>query len=153
MPLAKALYGSLFNQLEWPGVAPEAYVWMPEYPNRRTAINTSRRLFNHILEQADLIDSDRKLSPYSLRHYALQARMRGSNGKVNIHTLAHNAGTSVDQLEKFYLKRMAPTKEMIENLHTTGEASGKIDRGPRDDHLPFLEEGDELFDEVDDCEN
>ena len=47
------------------------YVWMPEYPNRTTAINTARRLFNHILEKANLVDEDRKLSPHSLRHYAI----------------------------------------------------------------------------------
>jgi hypothetical protein len=67
------------------------------------------------------VDDERKLSPYSLRHYALQSRLRASNGKVNIYTLAKNAGTSVDQLERFYLKNMAPTKEMIENLHWRDE--------------------------------
>jgi len=95
-----------------------AYVWMPEYTNRTTAINTARRIFNHILKKADLAEEERKLSPYSLRHYALQSRLRSSNGKVNIYTLAKNAGTSVDQLERFYLKNMAPTKGMIENLHS-----------------------------------
>lgn len=94
------------------------FVWMPEYTNRTTAINTARRIFNHILKKADLADEERKLSPYSLRHYALQSRLRSSNGKVNIYTLAKNAGTSVDQLERFYLKNMAPTKGMIENLHS-----------------------------------
>jgi hypothetical protein len=117
MPLAKPLYGSLKTQLEWPNVDPEDYVWMPEYPNRTTAITTARRLFNHILVTAGLIDGNRKLSPYSLRHYALQTRLRSSYGKVNIHTLAQNSGTSVDQLERFYLHKMAPTPEMIENLH------------------------------------
>jgi hypothetical protein len=68
-----------------------------------------------------LVDDEKKLSPYSLRHYALQSRLRSSNGKVNIYTLAKNAGTSVDQLERFYLKNMAPTKEMIENLHWRDE--------------------------------
>lgn len=90
------------------------FVWMPEYPNRTTAINTARRIFNHVLGKAGL--NDRNLSPYSIRHYALQSRLRASNGKVNIYTLAKNAGTSVDQLERFYLKNMAPSKGMIENL-------------------------------------
>ena len=65
---------------------------------------------------------------------------------MNIHTLAQNAGTSVDQLERFYLKRMAPTPEMIENLHTTGEAVVRPDRSPRDDHLSFVE-GDDVLGE------
>ncbi|MFO8125952.1 hypothetical protein [Yoonia sp.] len=47
MPLAKALYGSIKTPLEWPHVDPEEFVWMPDYPNRTTAINTARRLFKH----------------------------------------------------------------------------------------------------------
>jgi hypothetical protein len=90
------------------------FVWMPEYPNRTTAINTARRMFNYILSKAGL--DDRQLSPYSIRHYALQSRLRESNGEVNIYSLAKNAGTSVDQLERFYLKNMTPSKGMIENL-------------------------------------
>lgn len=116
MPLCVPLYMSLRMPID-PMPDKNEFVWMPEYPNRTTAINTARRIFNHILTKAGLDDDDRKLSPYSLRHYALQARLRASNGKVNIYTLAKNAGTSVDQLERFYLKNMAPTKGMIENLH------------------------------------
>ncbi|UWQ51741.1 site-specific integrase [Leisingera caerulea] len=54
------------------------YVWMSDYPNRRTAINTARRLFNHILEEANLVDEDRRLSPYSLRHYVDVSRFRAA---------------------------------------------------------------------------
>ncbi|MFA8442251.1 tyrosine-type recombinase/integrase [Yoonia sp.] len=143
MPLAKTLYGSIKTPLEWQHVDPEEYVWMPEYPNRTTAIYTARRLFNHILEVADLNDVDRKLYPYSLRHYALQSRQRSSHGKVNVHTLAQNAGTSVDQLERFYLHKMAPTPEMIENLHFRGDAKRTPTKSPgNNDHLSF-EEGDD----------
>lgn len=116
MPLAVALHGSLLDPRNPTAVAPEAFVWMPEYLSRTTAINTARRIFNHILEKAGLDDPDKKLTPHSLRRYALQARLRGSHGKVNIHILAQNAGSSVDQRERFYLKRMTPTKETIENL-------------------------------------
>ncbi|KAE9625089.1 site-specific integrase [Parasedimentitalea maritima] len=121
MPLAVPLYKGNLNPFDKDGLDKNGYVWMPDYPNRRTAINTARRLFNHILEEAGLVDDDHKLSPYSLRHYAIQARLRGSKGKVNLYTLAKNAGTSVDQLERFYLKNMAPTKELIENLQTRGD--------------------------------
>jgi len=41
-----------------------------------------------------------------------------SKGKVNIFNLAKNAGTSVEQLERFYLKNLALNDEMIENLQT-----------------------------------
>jgi len=115
MPICVPLYTGLRMPLA-PAPDKGEYVWMPEYPNRTTAINTARRIFNHILTKAEMDYDDRKLSPYSLRHHALQSRLRASNGKVNIYTLAKNAGTSVDQLERFYLKNMAPTKGMIENL-------------------------------------
>jgi hypothetical protein len=99
---------------------PTDYVFMPEYSNRTTAVNTARRIFNHFLEvsglKADKNGEER--SPYSLRHYALQARLRGSKGKVNIYWLAKNAGTSVDQLERFYLKNMALSTEQVKNLHS-----------------------------------
>lgn len=120
MPLAVPLYQGNLSPFDDTEPDRNGYVWMPGYSNRTTAINTSRRLFNHILKNADLIDEDPKLTPYSLRHYALQARLRGSHGKVNMYTLAKNAGTSVDQLERFYLNKMAPTKELIENLQYRG---------------------------------
>ncbi|SLN48990.1 hypothetical protein ROA7450_02407 [Roseovarius albus] len=121
LPLAVALYGSLKFPTELSKFDPDDYVWMPDYPNRRTAISTARRIFNHILEKAGLVDEDKKLTPYSLRHYALQSRLRSSHGKVNIYTLAKAAGTSVDQLERFYLKKMAPTNEMVRNLQVRGD--------------------------------
>jgi integrase len=121
MPICVPLYKGMLNPFDEAGPDKNAFVWMPEYTNRTTAIDTARRIFNYILAKAKLVDDEKKLSPYSLRHYALQSRLRASNGKVNIYTLAKNAGTSVDQLERFYLKNMAPTKEMIENLHWRDE--------------------------------
>jgi len=118
MPLGVLLYRGELNPMTGKARDESAYVWMPEYPNRTTAINTARRIFNHILERAGLVDDEVKLSPYSLRHYALQSRLLSSNGKVNIYTLASNAGTSVEQLERFYLKSMQPSNEMIVNLHS-----------------------------------
>lgn len=114
MPLAVPVY----QGTTMPGTRrdPNAYVWMPEYKNRTTAINTARRIFNHILEVADMVDEKQKLTPYSLRHYALQKRMIESGGQVNIYNLAKNAGTSVDQLQRFYLKSMPLTGELIQNL-------------------------------------
>ena len=100
-----------------------SYVFMPEYPNRTTAVNTYRRIFNHFLDEAKLKkDKDGNVrSPYSLRHYALQTRLRKSEGKVNIYWLAENAGTSVEQLERFYLKRMEPTDERVRNIQSFGD--------------------------------
>jgi integrase len=103
---------------------PTDYLFMPEYPNRSTATNTYRRIFNYFLEQAELKkDKDgNDRSPYSLRHYALQTRLVKSDGKVNIYWLAENAGTSVDQLERFYLKNLAPSAAKVRNIQSFGDA-------------------------------
>ena len=102
---------------------PTDYVFMPEYPNRTTAVNTYRRIFNHFLQETGLKkDKDgNDRSPYSLRHYALQTRLVKSDGKVNIYWLAENAGTSVDQLERFYLKNLAPSSAKVRNIQSFGD--------------------------------
>ena len=106
-----------------PNAKPTDYLFMPEYPNRTTATNTYRRIFNHFLEEAGLKkDKDgNDRSPYSLRHYALQTRLVKSDGKVNIYWLAENAGTSVDQLERFYLKNLAPSAAKVRNIQSFGD--------------------------------
>jgi hypothetical protein len=97
---------------------PTDYVFMPEYTNRTTAMNTYHRIFNHFLPETGLKkDKDgNDRSPYSLGHYALQTRLVSSDGKVNIYWLAENAGTSVDQLERFYLKNLAPSAAKVRNF-------------------------------------
>lgn len=55
---------------------------------------------------------------YSLCHWAIQSRLHNSLGKVNLHWLAKNAGTSVDQLQRFYLKNKGLSPEQIRNLHS-----------------------------------
>jgi len=99
------------------------YVFMPEYANRTIAVNTYRRIFNHFLMETGLKkDKDgNDRSPYSLRHYALQTRLVKSDGKVNIYWLAENAGTSVDQLERFYLKNLAPSAAKVRNIQAFGD--------------------------------
>ena len=102
---------------------PTAYVFMPDYKNRTTAVNTYRRIFNHFLQESGLKkDKDgNDRSPYSLRHYALQTRLVKSDGKVNIYWLAENAGTSVEQLERFYLKNLAPSAAKVRNIQSFGD--------------------------------
>jgi hypothetical protein len=104
---------------------PDVHVFMPEYKNRGTAVRTARRIFNHVLNEAGLkYDSNgNPRSPYSLRHFALQSRLRGSGGRVNVYLLAKNAGTSVEQLERFYLKNMELSAEQVENLQTMGDGA------------------------------
>jgi transcriptional regulator GlxA family with amidase domain len=44
-----------------------------------------------------------------------------SEGKVDIYTLAKNAGTSVDQIERFYAKHLPISPEMAKNLQRFGK--------------------------------
>jgi hypothetical protein len=43
-----------------------------------------------------------------------------SEGKVNIFNLAKNAGTSIDQIERFYARHLPLSAEMARNLHSFG---------------------------------
>ena len=96
----------------------EDYILYPQYKNRSTALRAVNRLFNYVLDEASLktnINGD-KLVPYSLRHYCLRTRLRKSGGEINIFILAKNAGTSVDQLERFYINQMELTEKERKNL-------------------------------------
>jgi site-specific recombinase XerD len=99
---------------------PTDYLFFSDYPNRNTAIRNVNRQFNYILDRCNLkeMSSGETRSVYALRHYSLQTRLTKSKGKVNIFNLAKNAGTSVEQLERFYLKNIELNDELIENLQT-----------------------------------
>ncbi|WP_347140778.1 integrase [Paracoccus sp. SSK6] len=95
------------------------YVFFPDEQNRKTIINRVIRQFNALMDKAELKCDNlgRPRSMYSLRHYALQQRLHKSGGKVNIFSLAKNAGTSPAMLEAHYLKHMALNEDLIRNLH------------------------------------
>mgnify|MGYP001259709359 CR=1 FL=1 len=99
------------------------YLFFNEYPNRTTASRNFQRQFAFILDKGNLRETEDGVlrTPYVLRHYALQTRLRKSKGKVNIFNLAKNAGTSVEQLERFYLKNMEFSDDLVENLQTFGD--------------------------------
>ena len=118
---APVFYDHLQTKI-YPDRKPDDYVFFPDYPNRSTALRNVNRQFNYLLERSELkMTPDGTLrSPYALRHYSLQTRLRKSKGKVNIYTLAKVAGTSVEQLERFYLKNMEFGDEIAENLQSFG---------------------------------
>ncbi len=94
------------------------YVFFPQYQNREYALQTMRRQFEFVLEQAGLkFDRlGRARTIYSLRHTALMFRLLKGD-RVDIFMLARNALTSVDQLERFYLSH-AESRMKIENLQS-----------------------------------
>jgi hypothetical protein len=102
---------------------PDDYLFLPQYRNRTTATQIIQRQFAELLKRAGLevdIYTGKKHELYSLRHTAICMRLVNSHGKVNIYTLAKNAGTSVDQIERFYARHLPMTPEMWGNLTSFG---------------------------------
>jgi hypothetical protein len=108
----------------YPEAGGEDYLFMPDYENRQTAARIFARWFNQLLEETNL-KTDTKLgtgrSVYSLRHTAICMRLVNSKGKVNIYNLAKNAGTKVEQIERFYARNLPMAPELVKNLQSMGE--------------------------------
>ncbi len=64
--------------------------------------------------------TSRRHELYSLRHTAICMRIILSEGKVNIFNLAKNAGTSVEQIERFYARNLPLSPELARNLQCFG---------------------------------
>jgi len=110
-------------QERYPDAKPDGYVFLPRYPNRETARNIIGRQFHALLKRAHIQRNDAGVphSLYSIRHTALCMRLVKSKGEVNIFNLARSAGTSVEQLERFYVRNLPPSAELAWNLQTFGE--------------------------------
>jgi hypothetical protein len=108
----------------YPSAKPEDYIFYPQWNNRTTASGMVQRLFNEVLRVSGL-ETDavtgKAHTLYSLRHTAICMRIINSEGRVNIFNLAKNAGTSVDQIERFYARFLPLSKEMAKNLQSFGE--------------------------------
>ena len=82
---------------------PEDFLFLPEAKDRNSAIQTITAHFKKILDHAKLrigqVGQPRSL--YSLRHTAITFRLLYGNG-IDLLTLARNARTSVEMIEKFY---------------------------------------------------
>lgn len=98
------------------GGDPAGYLFLNRYPNRITARDKMRKLFGELVRAAGL-EFDRrgrKRVIGCLRHTALTLRrLEGENVELGI--LADNAGTSVEQLERFYCSDLEPQMK-IDNL-------------------------------------
>lgn len=108
----------------YPDSKPEDHIFYPQYSNRITASNMVQRQFREALKIGNLQTdgpTGKQHTLYSLRHTAICMRIINSEGKVNIFNLAKNAGTSVDQIERFYARFLPLSKEMARNLHSFGE--------------------------------
>ncbi len=119
MPAAVSVYERIRKR--YLNAKGEDYIFLPQYLQRQTAAKIVQRQFHILLSQAgletDFISRSRH-TLYSLRHTAICMRLILSEGKVNIFNLAKNAGTSVDQIERFYARNLPLSKEMARNLHS-----------------------------------
>ncbi len=82
-----------------------------------------QRQFKLVMQRAGIQQdpfTGSKHSIYSLRHTAICMRIILSEGQINIFNLAKNAGTSVDQIERFYARNLPLSAEMARNLHGLG---------------------------------
>lgn len=121
MPAAVSVYARIKSRNK--GSSTDDFIFLPAYKNRSTAKQIVQRQFNALLDRCELKKDRYSRSVhtvYSLRHTAICMRIILSQGKVNIFNLAKNAGTSVDQIERFYARHLPLSKEMAINLQTFG---------------------------------
>jgi len=109
LPAAVGIYESLRTYQASRGYGrPDDYVFFPEEVNRRLALDVAGWAFNWILKVARLKAGphgiDRTL--YSLRHTAITFRLI-YGGNIDLLTLARNARTSVEMIEKFYASTLS----------------------------------------------
>ncbi len=107
----------------YPDARGEDYLFLPHYPNRSTASRIFQRQFHAAMDRAGVrhdpfTGTDHTV--YSLRHTAICMRIILSEGRVNIFNLAKNAGTTVEQIERFYARNLPLSKEMARNLQSFG---------------------------------
>ena len=122
MEAAVSVYERILKR--YPDAKPEDYIFYPQYQNRTTASSMLQRLFMEVLRHGGIeVDTPtgKAHTLYSLRHTAICMRIINSEGRVNIFNLAKNAGTSVDQIERFYARFLPLSKEMAKNLQSFGE--------------------------------
>jgi hypothetical protein len=122
MEAAVSVYQRIKNR--YPNALPDDYLFFPDYKNRITVSNIVQRQFRQVLKDGSIqIDeaTGKAHTLYSLRHTAICMRIINSEGRVNIFNLAKNAGTSVDQIERFYARFLPLSKEMARNLQSFGD--------------------------------
>jgi len=93
------------------------YLFFPNIKNRNFALDTMRRQFEKILEVADLktTSDGQERTLYSLRHSSISFRLIKSD--IDIVSLARNARTSSDMIERFY-SRFISTEQTVRKLQT-----------------------------------
>ena len=92
----------------YPSCDPEDYVFFPEISNRKTLLGILGWAFNWIMNDLGIKTGPHGIerSLYSLRHTSITFRLI-YGGNIDLLTLARNARTSVEMIEKFYASTMS----------------------------------------------
>lgn len=114
MPAAVAVYERLREHHSGSGLGDaDDYLFLPEQRDRKKALEQLGWQFKHVQVLAGLADgveqSGNTRTLYSLRHTAITLRLL-YGGHIDLLTLARNARTSVDMVERFYASQL--TAEM-----------------------------------------
>ena len=109
MPKAIEVYNEIVERqrMEEFGKA-EDFVFQPQHKeNRDYAIQQLHRQFEYVLQLTNLKTNGagEKRTLYSLRHTAIMFRLIDSQG-LDLLTLARNARTSVEMIDRFYAKHL-----------------------------------------------
>lgn len=119
MVAAKRVYETLMQHQKLRGYgSPDDYVFLPEAKDRSGAIQLITTHFRKILDKAGLRKGQygQSRTIYSLRHTAITFRLLYGNG-IDLLTLARNARTSVEMIERFYSSNLMAEMN-IEMLHS-----------------------------------
>ena len=119
MPPCVPIYNNLikFQKAKGYGKA-DHYLFMPQYENRTLALLHLRKQFQRVLEKIGLKQArnGQTRTLYSLRHSSIMFRLLQGRS-IDLLTLARNARTSVEMLDKHYAKHL--TAEMnVDILHS-----------------------------------
>lgn len=97
---------------------PSDYLFFPQLKDRNYALNVLGVMFNWVLKVTDLKHSAHggARSLYSLRHSAITFRLLYGSG-IDVLTLARNARTSVEVINKHYASTLAP-EQNVRMLHS-----------------------------------
>ena len=109
LPPAVRIYERLVARQKAQGFGrPDDYVFFPEELNRRRMLDIIGWLFNWILKDLGIKQGPHGAmrSLYSLRHTAITFRLL-FGGNIDLLTLARNARTSVEMIEKFYASTLS----------------------------------------------
>lgn len=116
---AVGIYESLLEKSRQSGCdRQENFLFLPEIQNRKTAMVLMDLYFRRILEACDLRVGKRgqNRTLYSLRHTAITFRLLFGRG-IDLLTLARNARTSVEMIERFYASELSAEMN-VDLLHS-----------------------------------